>query len=320
MLFGVDMSILVIPGTTVVFLATWLYMEGTPPKDPSAPAPQPPLRSFGPLSKLWKSLLVFLVSLNQTFLYSITTNNVQPHNRTASLGVRTAMTLFVIGSLTSWDMRKSARPVEQKVPEAQEELGAPIGKNGTIKSPFENSVAYVRWNDAKYSNRIPYARAYDPFFHTVHLSIPNSTPDHHIEVSTNVTHDSWDKADTDYQGVAETMRVILDESRNLTARSISNSSGSEIHTRPASEIDGLLFFHFDAWVDPLGFADEDPSKIWFPARHNQEPLFQCINDTSVYPWYHWSTGEDKKALSALKSLENLNLGYVVPPYKRFCTG
>jgi hypothetical protein len=50
--FGVQMGTMVIPGTMVVLLATWLYMEATPPKDSNAPAVKPPQFSLGPLSKI----------------------------------------------------------------------------------------------------------------------------------------------------------------------------------------------------------------------------------------------------------------------------
>ena len=37
-LFGTKLSFLVLPGTVVVFVASWLYMDNPPPKEPPAPA------------------------------------------------------------------------------------------------------------------------------------------------------------------------------------------------------------------------------------------------------------------------------------------
>jgi hypothetical protein len=37
-LFGTKLSFLVLPGTVVVFVASWLYMDNPPPKEAPAPA------------------------------------------------------------------------------------------------------------------------------------------------------------------------------------------------------------------------------------------------------------------------------------------
>ena len=36
-LFGTKLGFLVVPGTIVVFIASWLYMDNPPPKNPSPP-------------------------------------------------------------------------------------------------------------------------------------------------------------------------------------------------------------------------------------------------------------------------------------------
>ena len=36
-LFGTELGFLVLPGTIVVFIASWLYMEGAAPKDANTP-------------------------------------------------------------------------------------------------------------------------------------------------------------------------------------------------------------------------------------------------------------------------------------------
>jgi hypothetical protein len=56
-LFGTSLSFLVLPGTVVVFIASWLYMDNPPPKDPNpAPASSEPqkLSLFGKLAAVSK--------------------------------------------------------------------------------------------------------------------------------------------------------------------------------------------------------------------------------------------------------------------------
>lgn len=153
-----------------------------------------------------------------------------------------------------------------------------------------------------------------------------------------MTHDSWGNGHSMYQGVAETMRIILQGSeeevfdfdkRNMDPKSNSTALKSTSNSLPpfreegprqASEIDGMMFYHFDAWIDPLGFADDDFSKIWFPGAWNQGPTFQCINDTKLYPWSWWNENPDKKALAAMQTVRDLELGFTLLPHQQFCTG
>lgn len=66
----------------------------------------------------------------------------------------------------------------------------------------------------------------------------------------NVSHDNAVDDYTIYREVAVAMQLILDAP---------DGSGE-------SEIQSLLFFHFDAWVDPMDFAGDDFNKIWLPYR------------------------------------------------------
>jgi hypothetical protein len=245
---------MVIPGTMVVFLATWLYMEGTPAKDPNAASPLPPQFNFGPLSKLSGALSSMIPGRAQS--------------RPVGLSIRTIFTLFIIGFLTFWN--SSSTPMSKEETEQTIGLEEPetiypeilpeLQNTTTLLSPFANTMAYVRYNSNARQDRIPYAMAYKPFFHTVHISIPDYSPkDSDRKFYTNLTHDSWGNGHVMYQGVAETMRIILEESSeevfrkrqtNSTSNSTSNAlpAPSENGVRPASEIDGIMFYHFDAWI------------------------------------------------------------------------
>jgi hypothetical protein len=326
-LFGVSMTAMVIPGTLVVFLATWLYMEGTPAKDPNAAPPVPPQFNLGALSKFTGAVSSMIPE--------------RATSRPVGLSMRTIFTLIIIGSLTFWN--NSTAPISKEETEQTIGLEEPetiypeilpeLQNTTTLISPFGNSMAYVRFNSNARKDRIPYAMAYKPFFHTVHLSIPNYPEDRKGKFYSNLTHDSWDNGHVMYQGVAETMRIILEESNeevfhkrqtnsssNSTATSSTPPVASENGARPASEIDGIMFYHFDAWIDPLGFSDEDPSRIWFPGAWSQEPKYQCINDTKVYHWTWWDEHHDKKALAAMQTIRNLELGFTLLPHQQFCTG
>lgn len=334
-LFGVSMTAMVIPGTMVVFLATWLYMEGTPAKHPNAAPPTPPQLKFGALSRVSDSILSRIPE--------------KAKSRPVWLSIRTIFTLFIIGSLTYWNSSSapmSKEEIEQTIgledPETiYPEVSAPLQNLTALVSPFANSMAYIRYNNNARQDRIPYAMAYAPFFHSIHISIPDYPKDRNGKFYTNLTHDSWGDGHLMYQGVAETMRIILEGSEEevfdfdkravksdstVSTSTVSNSTLEaqpapvENGARPADEIDGIMFYHFDAWIDPLAYSGDDFSKIWFPGAWNQGPKFQCINDTKLYPWPWWSEHHDKKALAAMQTIRDLELGFTLLPHQQFCTG
>lgn len=61
----------------------------------------------------------------------------------------------------------------------------------------------------------------------------------------NMTYDTYEDAYTIYKSLRDTMAHIL-------------AHPSDPETK---DIHGLLYFHFDAWIDPLRFADMDKSKL-----------------------------------------------------------
>jgi hypothetical protein len=247
----------------------------------------------------------------------------QSSNRPVSLGIHTTLTLIIIGSLTIWNSRTTVTP--------KDELGVILEdqKTARIVSPFEKTMAYVRFNDNAQSNHIQYAMAYEPFFHTVHMSIPSHPADLGSKFYTNLTQDSWEGSNVLYQGVAETMRMIIDVDPSFMGRKEDSSNMSipnePIHqagpsSQPASEIEGLMFYHFDSWIDPLAFSGDDLSKIWFPGAWGQDPHYQCVNDTKLYTGQWRFEDHNQKALAAIQTLRNLKAEYIFPPHAQFCTG
>jgi hypothetical protein len=175
----------------------------------------------------------------------------------------------------------------------------------TLESPFKNTLAMIRWNSV-YPERIPLIQKYTPFFHTLHFSMPNLIPPPLPDTYHNLTHDSWAESILIYSQVAQTMQLILDTSSSTP-----------------SPIQGLMFFHFDAWLDPLDFADENFSKIWFPSAIDHGfpsgPAFLCMTDQAKYPWWGFAHGYQAAAISAQQIITHYGFNYTVNPLE-FCIG
>lgn len=73
------------------------------------------------------------------------------------------------------------------------------------------------------------------------------------------------------------------------------------------EINRLFYFHFDAWIDPTGWANQNYHNIWYPSvsvssRDAQfGPPFMCISDTSYHEWWGWGKNFHKDALAAISN-------------------
>lgn len=205
------------------------------------------------------------------------------------MAVTTVLTILTIVGLTLWDSRL---PRQDSPP-----AGTALAADGTLESPFKNTLAYVRWNSDGHPERMATIDAYTPFFHTMHYSMPNYTPDKGKDY-VNLTHDSWDESTLGYQAVAGTMQQILNGT---------------------NDIDGIFFFHFDAWIDPIGFQDMDRRRIWFPDSPN--PKFLCMNDTERYQeWWGWETSRiHEAAKKAAQAVHRLDMEYVVDT-NQWCIG
>lgn len=204
----------------------------------------------------------------------------------------TALTIFIISWLQFWQIPPVTIP--QGIPDASGRL---------VESPFKNSMAYIRWN-SNHPERIPTIQeGYEPFFQTLHYSVPNIVPKADVNSKAaneflNLTHDAWEEATDVYASVRNTMQFILED--------------------PVNTIDGILYFHFDAWIDPLGFGEMNFDKIWFP--DSAEPKHSCMNNTNVYgSWWGWQKGFHDKALAAAKLVKELAPEFEVDT-KEWCVG
>lgn len=273
-LFGVGMSFLVLPGTAVVFIATWLYMDASPPRS-SVPAPAVQLSE--PSERSFVGNILYVLSPRGA-------------HKQLGVGVATTMTLIVISMLAAWDARNTDRD--------NNGLNSNLPTGPVLESPFKNTMAYVRWN-SKYDERIPLIKnGYEDFFHTMHYSMPKLMGDEGKDF-VNLTHDGWEDAFWGYKAVKNTMKIILNETTE-------------------EEIGGMLFFHFDVWVDPLGFADMDFNKMWFP--DSEDPKFLCMKKTERYPeWWGWGQGFHEKALQGLQLVGNMRNKYEIDA-DEWCTG
>ncbi|KAK0109322.1 hypothetical protein ONS96_003141 [Cadophora gregata f. sp. sojae] len=179
-----------------------------------------------------------------------------------------------------------------------------------LTSPFNNTLAFVRWNGHR-PERVPLIEKYAPFFHTLHFSMPAMVDAPLKTEYQNLTHDNWGDGLVTYVQIARTMEWILKMQRNESER----------------EIEGLLQFHFDAWVDPMDFAEEDFNKMWIAvSRHNDGagggPTFLCMTKRERFSsWVGMSPNHNWQypLLEALASLTAANTDYVFDP-DEWCTG
>jgi FAD/FMN-containing dehydrogenase len=111
--------------------------------------------------------------------------------------------------------------------------GASNADANIIQSPFRNTFAYVRFNHDLPEREKVVLEGYESFFDTVHVSMPS---DGHNTTELNRTRDFSDDAFVPYARVADLLETILDDPE-------------------LSHVDGMLFFHFDAWIDPMSFFD-----------------------------------------------------------------
>ncbi|ETN41475.1 uncharacterized protein HMPREF1541_03411 [Cyphellophora europaea CBS 101466] len=287
--FGADFSFLIFPGTATVFTATWLYMDSAPPKaaPPPADATQPcPMDEKTGSSDSSRGVFSALA----------------PTGVLGQLGliITTCLAISGIAGLHAWD---SAAPPSTPVSDAV--------RSGPITSPFQNTFAMVRYNALERMDRFPLLEKYRPFFHTLHFSIPKieSLPDTPADPTiavaaglnpptpffSNRTHDAWIDGLYPYNAAARSMQQILDASPPPSSSSPPNASNA-IGTDPASttsntsvataddnptwgaNITGLLYFHFDMWLNPFEFPASamDYNRTWLPDAPN--PPYRCYTD------------------------------------------
>jgi hypothetical protein len=172
---------------------------------------------------------------------------------TIALGIATTIAVFAaVSTLSGSSWRSLAYPQAFSVGSSSNQSLSPTGSSNTsltiphetskgasssdaniIQSPFRNTFAYVRFNHDLPEREKVVLEGYNPFFHTVHVSMPSEG---HNTTELNRTRDFSDDAFVPYAPVADLLKTILDDPE-------------------LSHVDGLLFFHFDAWVEPMSFFD-----------------------------------------------------------------
>ncbi|KAK1984450.1 hypothetical protein LZ30DRAFT_711481 [Colletotrichum cereale] len=179
------------------------------------------------------------------------------------------------------------------------------GPGNLSASPLSNTLAMIRWN-SKRTERVPLLMKYAPFFHTVHVSMPGVMEDKPAEYH-NLTHSQYPFHETVYMQVARTMKLVLD-------------------SQP--EIQGLMYFHFDSWIDPMAWVDANRESIWFPTTQNTRlvsgneygPRYMCMTDPQAYPdWWRWSLKLNEATVAVNGEVLRMNRGYAVEE-KEFCVG
>ncbi|RFU28397.1 hypothetical protein B7463_g7933, partial [Scytalidium lignicola] len=289
-LFNTELSFLVLPGTVVVFIASWLYMEGAAPKDPNPP---PPRDASVPEKRSVFSKMAAVSKL---------------HHNTV-LGSATLFTVIVVAFLTMLDSRLPDASSNKATSKPSSSSGGSSGEIGQpiLTSPFANTLAMIRWN-SNHPERMPLLAKYGPFFHDVHFSMPDYVKDKPKDFH-NLTHDSSKDTFHIYLQVAKTMQFILDAPADSKT----------------AEIDSLLFFHFDAWIDPLAFNGANMHNIWFPDVFDVAPpagggpRFFCTNNTKAYNWWGINDRLHHASLAASAVVDHFDLDYVVDTSK-WCTG
>ncbi|KAF2395650.1 hypothetical protein EJ06DRAFT_484915 [Trichodelitschia bisporula] len=289
-LFNINFSFLVIPGTLTVFLATWLYMEATPKPPAQAtltPAEVPAERSF--FSRLMTSL--------------------SPHGifRKVGLAIAVGMAFVLIGMLTYWRTHMIPAPNASEPPVLDTdftnatmpivEYVEPEPVVPVFESPFKNTMAFIRLN-ADLPKRVETLyEGYSPYFHSIHISMPESG---HLGNETTIERDYCDDSFIIYDPVRATMKLILED--------------------PAyDDVEGLLFFHFDAWVEPLSFHDMPMDKLWVLDKGSIPYL--CMRDVKewVPDWMWFGAKEHERAKMASTVIKSYLPNYDVDP-EQFCVG
>ena len=218
-LFGTELGFLALPGTFLVFVASWMYIRYPAPK-PTEPVESKPQGKVGLLfsaaiSKLpWACVIVALVQ-----------------------------TMVVVVLL--WLPANPGPRVRAVEPMAD--------------SPLRNVMAFVRWNHAV-PQRVPAIMKYEPFFHTVHISMRDQMPSVG-DSFLNITHDTHRITGNPQKAVSRTMQLILDNE---------------------PEIEGILFFHFDAWITPMEFGDHNLTNMAIP--YHGGPDFRCAKEMTTDRW------------------------------------
>ncbi|KAF2101116.1 hypothetical protein NA57DRAFT_55176 [Rhizodiscina lignyota] len=185
LIFGATFSALAIPGTAVVFISTYIYMDSTPPKDSTA--------ASGSGKDAMNSGLEDNTD-EENLLQSLTPNG---HRRSLGFSITFTLSAMLIALLTLWNSHPPSNP-------------SPSPKQGPLQSPFRNTLAIVRFEDQYETSVAPMVlQGYSPYFHSMHLSQGNWESDESNEL--NISHDYFDTNTAPYAPVAKIAQKLLEE-------------------------------------------------------------------------------------------------------------
>ncbi|KAI9765212.1 MAG: hypothetical protein M1840_007704 [Geoglossum simile] len=280
--FGTEAGVFAIVGTMVVFIAVWIYF--------AAPNEQGPDHILVAADTSYQT-----PSSQDRGLWGENKGEVQEgllpwgssHRSTGwlswiALAIKGTATIAIVVAASN------AGSLEPLIDMPANPPQLPSEQPGVLNSPLENTLAFVRWN--RRGEFIPMIETYRPFFHDLHYSIPVLTND------ANLTSDGLEDGSYVYKQVADTMQLILDEQ---------------------PEVNGLLYYHFDSWIDPMLFGNMDSKSIWYP--DSLEPKFICTDRVKSLPWVFDARDDARRAKVAAKILEDRNSGYKVD-IDQFCDG
>lgn len=175
-LFGMPWNFLVLPGTLIVFMSSWLYMDNPPPKDPAA-------SSSGDGPSVYRRLFGFAMK-----------------NHVLTLGFYTLVTVVAVAFLTVFESKMPGRSA--------------VPRDDMVHSPFNATMAMIRWQ-APHTDRVHLLMKYEPFFDIVHISIPDYLPGE-PQAFHNLTHDQFPHGSRDYIQVARTMELVLESRSEIS--------------------------------------------------------------------------------------------------------
>ncbi|KAF2668202.1 hypothetical protein BT63DRAFT_414231 [Microthyrium microscopicum] len=280
---GASMSVLVIPGTGVVVLAAYQYVNGTLTK------PSEPMKS----AKVEHTTRPSIIS--RTFISGI------------GLIVTTTMTVFLSTALTSY--QTSTRLSTSNSPVVN------LGPINAVTSPFANSIAFIRINNYLPQREALVRKAYSPYFNTVHVSMPAKDPTTHPPNETTLERDYWNDRFLPYQPVISLLSLINSNSNAFSNPNATSNPNSALNTT----IDGLFYFHFDAWVEPLSFHDMPQNRIWILSNEASIPYECHTNTPPTANWIWWQNTGLEDVRRANRVAAHLLPQYIINTHE-FCRG
>jgi hypothetical protein len=284
LLFNVNFSFLIVPGTFVVFLATWLYMDQSPKKPSGTAPPEMKAAEVEGQRKSFVHRLIYSLSPYGPF-------------RKAGLGTTTSICFIVIGFVTYYRTHmiptKGDTLIEPAVPVANF-TAPPIA---VVESPMKNVAAFIRINHNLPKRIETLTEGYAPFFHSLHFSMPEEL---HRVNETNLDRDYIADSFVPYPPMVDYLKLVLENPEY-------------------DELEGVLFYHFDSWISPLGFGNMDFNNLWVLDNQDAPPFICQTEMKRLKDWMWYQQGWHEKAKQASSIVAKWYDGYKLDP-EEYCAG